>query len=287
MSDFEVKCSDIDVDVHEVITKKVNPIMATLHYQYCESVEQPRRVTIYYNEEDGARVEVLHTDMDMSINTALVCSLFNLRDFLFTHKINFDKFREEVGRLTGIAFASAPELYPHFQEILSSLGCRLELKPTILRQRGKHVSEKYQAYAKLMSTVDYKNIATLRIILRDQDKPLPNKVVHVRIETVVNSEPLTLDLDVKTNKNGEVVLPVAKYSKVKITSPYSINSIDAYSLPRMTEISVKQPSAKEVELIVEKNNIKAIIYVEKRDYLKYLILGSLGAAALLIILSLL
>ena len=288
MYKYDIICKERIEDLHETITKRFNPILAEIYRKYCQPKGYQRPLIAYYNEEDGARVQVVYTNINSTLEEAVVNALYNLRDLFVRGKIDLNMFRHEVGQLAIMVHSSVLEMYPYLEKMLSALGCSLIIKPSLTKYPTKgHKYNDPTEYIKLLSSFDLKDVATLKIVLKNKEKnkerPLPNQKFGIRVKTVVESTIKTLEFNIETNKKGEVVIPVRKFSIIRIILPYSIRRAEAIMVPRGEKVSVKIIDNKQVELVVGKQNIELKIDIKKREYWIYLLAGICGMATALML----
>ncbi len=284
MYSYDLKCTDKVSDLHEIITKEFNPILVMLSSKYYKSKCNQRPLVTYYNEEDSAKVQVIYSDISLTPEETIVSALFNLRNLFVDNKIDFNTFRQEVGRLMIMAHTSVPTVYPYLEKMLSALGCTIVIKPSPRNIIKRREYENLNEYMRLMSSLDLKNVVSLKIVLKNKGKTLLNQKIRIQVETIVNSNIKTLEFDIKTNKNGEAIIPIKRFSKIRIILPYSIRQVRAVAIPRDEKVSVKQIDNNQVELIIGKENIELRIDIEKKKHLlTYILAGIFGLLTLLML----
>jgi len=280
---YDLKCSDVEEDLHDIVTKRINTVLAKLYSKYCRPRIDRRVVTTAYIEEDGARVEAVYTDHNLTLEESIVNSLFQLRDLLVTSKISFDAFKQMVGRLAFTAYTSSPHLYQDLEELLSAMNCSLTIKYEIpripsLTPSAKHVPRPTPPFT---ASFEPKDTVSLKLVLRDKGKPLSTDI-KILYEAPGGSASVPVEFSLKTSENGEITLPARKFSKIKITVPYPIRSVKAIEVPRGEEVKVVKTRNNEVDVVIGNSSIELYIDVNSRRYLLYLLIGATALLAVLV-----
>jgi len=288
MYSYELKCSDIEEDLHDIVTRRINTVLAKLFNKYCKPYSDRRVITTAYIEEDGARVEAIYTGHDLTLEESIINSLFQLRDLLVTNKLSFDAFRQKVGRLAFTTYTSSPHLYQDLEELLSVMNCSLTIKYRIPRRLSLAFLAKYVSRSTPSFTLSFdpKDAVNLKLVLRDKGKPLSKKI-RIQYESSEGSANVPIEFSLKTDRNGEIMLPARKFSKIKITVPYPIRRVKAVEIPRGEEVKVVKTRNNQLDVVIGNSNIELYIDVNRGRYLLYLLIGAAALHAILVTLLIL
>jgi len=288
---YELVCSDVSGDLYDIVTKKINPALAELFNKYHPHRDHTdgihRAVLIAYNEEDGARVEFTYNGYNATLEEVMVDNLFQYRDLLVENKLSFNAFRQIVAHIAFTAYTRSSSLYRDLEDLLTILNCKMKirygaLQPSLSKEQASKLTP---SDTPSVLSFEPREAVSLRLVLRDEALPLSEKI-KVLYELPGDSASAPVELTLITDKNGEIVLPVRMFSKVKITLPHPVRSAKAVELPRGEEVKVTKIRGNQLEVIVGRNNVKLDVDVDRGKSLLYILIGATAVLAILLILLL-
>lgn len=127
--EYELVCSDSeDVgDIHGLLAYRFNPKLVEIANKYRSSRptdEALRRYVIsWINEYDGARILVIEDLENKSFEDIIVSWLFNLRDQLTQHRIDFDSFKQYITNIAALVARRNPAMFSGIRELIRAFGC--------------------------------------------------------------------------------------------------------------------------------------------------------------------
>jgi len=287
VNSYKLECVNLIEDLHDFLTRKYNVIVAELFTRFYRKNIEHRKTVTWYNEDEGARVEVVHEDAGKKFEEVVIDTLNNLKHFLVSGKIDVNVFRQEIGRLTFVTYYRAPLMYPYLKEILLASGCSLTIKSS-RKLPTEEMLKQYTKYMESLGQADQRDIAGVKIIVQKDKKPLSNYDVKIYVETPEKGIIIANEATMKTGDNGELIIPVKKYSEIKITTPNKIKEATVID-ERTREILKKiAPNDKYINIPIGSNNVKVVLNV-KRRIRSYLLIGYflIGLTALITLLALL
>jgi len=209
VNSYKLECEQLTEDLHDLLTKKYNVIVAELFTRFYRKGIDRRKTVVWYNEDEGVRIEVVRNGTSKEFEEIVVDVLDSLRDFLISGKIDFNAFRQEIGRLAFVTYYRAPSMYPHLEKILLTLGCSLTITPS-QEVPAKEVHKQYIKYMESLGEADQHDMARVGIVIQEDGKPLSNYDVKIYVETPEKGIIIANEATMKTGDNGELIIPVKK-----------------------------------------------------------------------------
>jgi len=285
VNSYKLECVNLIEDLHDFLTRKYNVIVAELFTRFYRKNIEHRKTVTWYNEDEGARVEVVHEDAGKKFEEVVIDTLNNLKHFLVSGKIDVNVFRQEIGRLTFVTYYRAPLMYPYLKEILLASGCSLTIE-SLQKLPTEKMLKQYTKYMESLGQADQRDIVGVKIIVQKGKKPLSNYDVKIYVETPEKGIIIANEATMKTGNNGELIIPVKKYSEIKITTPNKIK--EATVMDERTREVLKKiaPNDKYINIPIGSNNVKVILNMKRRIY-SYLLMGLATLITLLVLLTLL
>jgi len=290
---YELVCSDVSSDLYDIVAKKINPALAELFNKYHPHRDHTdgihRAVLVAYNEEDGARVEFTYNGYNVTPEEVIVDRLFQYRDLLVENKLSFNVFRQMVAHVAFIAYTRSLPLYRDLDDLLTILNCKMKIKYEIPQTSlpKEQASKLTPSDTPSALSFESREAVSLRLVLHNKASPLSEKI-KVLYELPGDPTSVPVEFTLITDKNGEIVLPVRMFSRVKITLPHPIRRVKAVELPRGEEIKVTKVRNNQLEVIVGRNNIKldVDVNVDRGKSLLYILIGATAVLAILLLLLL-
>jgi len=221
--DYSINCAELpdNTDLHYLLAYRVNPKLAEITNKYYDfekyKKKQPRTLEMWINEYDGARIRVLYTFDDKSFEETIVDWLFNLRDFLISHKMDFNAFRRYVADLAFLAAHRSPGLFKDVEELLGILGCTLWIKSM---KKGIKINEEdiLRMLNNFAVSFDVKSEDVVRVTIKVTRGGKPVRNATVRITNIVQERGTRRSHETKlvTNENGTIMIPARKFSVLRV-----------------------------------------------------------------------
>ena len=215
--DYDVVCDSepMGKDMHDFLAYHFNVKLVGLFNKYHRSHEV-RTVRMWINEYDHARVLVLYRFDRRSFEEVIIDWLFTLRDMLVTHKMDFNSFRYYVVDNVVLAAHKSPRLFWDLQGLLKVIGCsvRFDLE-SLKRLPEEHV---FSALESLRLITQAKPEEFIKATIKVSKWFGSGGNTKVQITNVVpeSGKKAEHTTKVMTDKNGVAVVPVPKYSVLKV-----------------------------------------------------------------------
>ncbi|MEM1681004.1 MAG: hypothetical protein QXZ56_07350 [Sulfolobales archaeon] len=277
---YDLLCKDIaDEEFHHVLTRDFNPILVEIAWKTGAMMSRiPSRILReWINEYDGARVELIWTYDQKTLEQYLVDAIFNLRDYFISGKLSLDALRRYLADFTVLAFARKLKIAEDLVRLFSALRCELLIpsvqeieqkigEEQLLRMLG---SVKIFSKTKVSETVRVEILLYVKGVFSRALKPLTNYPFKVKTSARLENVDVESEHEHTTDQEGMAIISVPGYSIMEIHSPCKIAmlqyKIHGYGNADTTTI----PKSKSVKIIVPGRNMKIIIIVERVSWIIY------------------
>jgi len=218
----KLRCSDMSLDyvLDHVIPREFNPKLAEMVNKYAPLKQVSRQITRYwYIEEDSARVLIEHQYDDRTFNEYIVEILYSYRDLFVERKLDLNSLRHYIANVAILAARRSEDLSRDVAKLLEILGCTLQL-PERLDVEGLSEEELLEAARTLSRLFGESASGAVRLTIKVRGKvfkkPVKNVPLRVIYRVFKESEVRDYETTAQTNLQGEAVVPVPRFSLVKL-----------------------------------------------------------------------
>lgn len=236
-----------------------------------KKLRKVRTVAEWSNEYEGAQVQLLYTFDDKTFEETVVEWLFNLRDYLVSHKMDFNAFRRYVADIAVLTAHRNPAMYSSILEVVRTLGCniRLSLKDTSPPMIEDEKLLPLLGNLSALFESRPEEVVKVTIHVRTRGDSLPNYPVQIANAVQEHGTTKKAGTTVTTGSDGTVAVPVRKFSILEIGVKDPINE----ALIGDTKVSRESMTDdKSLKLLVGDRNINVSIDVKHSPKLEEIVI---------------